>query len=267
MFDTTDLAVKASIFEMVGIYKKAIEDLEAGYDLVAGASKSLHATFERKAYRADFSCLPSGVDVPAIKLRLRASAWSVIIDMVGVKKIMSLKEIKEIERKIEEKVNLPEIEVATVFDAIQAMVQNCKDYAEEMYLEVFDTLTPGKCSSNEYKTNAKEARRRVGKKVILSSNYVDIYPVSGCFRVFYQRENILVEIDKAFHLLDGKGVPGGYKSPLVDAINTVGRDGKGETEYFKFVCYMNGNLHITFKRPDLVAKLNLVAGNKYALTD
>jgi hypothetical protein len=60
-------------------------------------------------------------------------------------------------------------------------------------------------------------------------------------------------------LLDGKGVPGGYASPLMDAIQTS-RTGTGETDYFEFRCCVNRNLHITFKRLDLVKQLNAVAG-------
>jgi Domain of unknown function (DUF4942) len=32
--------------------------------------------------------------------------------------------------------------------------------------------------------------------------------------------------------------------------------------YFKFKAHRNGTLHLTFKRPDLVAKLNAIAGGK-----
>jgi hypothetical protein len=34
----------------------------------------------------------------------------------------------------------------------------------------------------------------------------------------------------------------------------------GETEYFAFRCFRNHNLHLRFKRPDLVAKINQIAG-------
>jgi len=69
-------------------------------------------------------------------------------------------------------------------------------------------------------------------------------------------------IDKVFYALDGKGIPPGYNTPLVDAINNTPTSvGHGETEYFKFKCYQNNNLHLNFKRMDLVKKLNRIAGN------
>ena len=69
----------------------------------------------------------------------------------------------------------------------------------------------------------------------------------------------LMAIDKVFHLLDGQGIPEGYEGPLIDALQTAG-DGKGETNYFVFQCYQNTNIHLTFKRLDLVKLLNQVAG-------
>lgn len=41
---------------------------------------------------------------------------------------------------------------------------------------------------------------------------------------------------------------------------TTFAEGKGETEYFRFKCYHNGNLHLEFKRPDLVQKINAIVG-------
>jgi len=52
---------------------------------------------------------------------------------------------------------------------------------------------------------------------------------------------------------------------LVDAINTS--NGTGETEYFKFKACKNGNLHLEFKRMDLVSKLNQLAGCETALQE
>jgi len=46
---------------------------------------------------------------------------------------------------------------------------------------------------------------------------------------------------------------------ILTALQTAG-DGKGETNYFVFQCYQNNNIHLTFKRLDLVKLLNQVAG-------
>jgi len=48
----------------------------------------------------------------------------------------------------------------------------------------------------------------------------------------------------------------------LDLSGLVGEDGIGETDYFAFRCFKNGNLHLIFKRPDLVRRLNQIAGGK-----
>ena len=39
-----------------------------------------------------------------------------------------------------------------------------------------------------------------------------------------------------------------------------------ESEYFRFELYRNGNLHIVFKRPDIVAKANKIVADFYGET-
>ena len=84
------------------------------------------------------------------------------------------------------------------------------------------------------------------------------------YRVAYGRSrDVLRAMDNVFHLLDGQGTVKTTEGPLVDAINACPVDvGEGETVYFRFKCYRNRNLHLEFKRMDLVQKLNAVAGGE-----
>ena len=79
------------------------------------------------------------------------------------------------------------------------------------------------------------------------------------WKVNYRRQKYLTALDNVFSMIDGKGAVKSYYGGLSDAI-TSSPDGKGKTEYFSFKCFMNGNLHIEFMKPELVAKLNAVAG-------
>ncbi|WP_145026338.1 DUF4942 domain-containing protein, partial [Geobacter argillaceus] len=45
--------------------------------------------------------------------------------------------------------------------------------------------------------------------------------------------------------------------------HTDSSDGTGKTDYFKFRCCLNGNLHLVFLKPGLVAKLNAIAGDTH----
>ena len=71
-------------------------------------------------------------------------------------------------------------------------------------------------------------------------------------------------VDKAFHLLDGKGLPK-YPGDFLTAIREAMRRSRGpgfagESEYFRFRVYGNGNVHLELKRMDLVAGINRRCG-------
>jgi len=60
-------------------------------------------------------------------------------------------------------------------------------------------------------------------------------------------------------MLDGKGTVKSHYGELCDTI-ADSKDGLGDTSYFRFKCYQNGNLHLEFLRPDLDERVNMIAG-------
>ena len=82
---------------------------------------------------------------------------------------------------------------------------------------------------------------------------------SGKFYLRHDRRAHCMTLDNIMHLLDGKGIIKGSNGPLVEAINST--VGVGETEYFRFKCFINSNLHLEFKRQDLLDKFNQIAGS------
>jgi hypothetical protein len=67
-------------------------------------------------------------------------------------------------------------------------------------------------------------------------------------------------LENVFTALDGNGqIAKRYNSVLEDAICSA-PGGVGETDYFNFKAHRNGNLHISFRRRDLLARFNQIAG-------
>ncbi len=104
-------------------------------------------------------------------------------------------------------------------------------------------------------------------------NFVEIGPrviVGSCIERGYGKNAYQVTdwsrprctaLDNVFSGLDGKGtITPTHYGPLGDAIRACGPSGSGETDYFAFRVFKNGNLHIHFKRLDLLAKFNAIAG-------
>jgi hypothetical protein len=180
------------------------------------------------------------------------------IHALDIDKILSIKRGDEIRKKLDDG-ELPEITIQNIYEVFETLMQNTNNFAEEAVHEVYDWLRPHEgYRGSEYKTNQKYAMFELGKKVIIPY-IVERGWGGGGFHVNYYREKNLIALDKVFYLLDGKSMmTEGYRSPLVDKINEG--KGAGETDYFSFKCYGNNNLHLEFKRIDLVKEFNRVAG-------
>jgi len=261
----TDIIKKQTATEMAEAYVQACQLVDEGYRTLAKAQNLLDATFSSHARFTSFDVIESHttgfdlkerLDVTILNtvVRLRKGAWRRILDLLEIDKIVTVKRLEEIRKNIENGA-LPDIRVENIYDMVMSFAQNAPAFREELVKEVYEILRPHPRWSKEYKTNSQD---QVGKKVILTWMIENKY--GGGFRVRYGRSHDeLMAIDKVFHLLDGQGIPEGYEGPLIDAIQTAA-DGQGETAYFKFQAYQNNNIHLTFKRLDLVKLLNQVAG-------
>lgn len=258
----TGIIKKKTVTELVEIYDEAIRTMKAGYVLLQKSQDLLRDSFGKDHYLR-FSVVAS-YDEPvklleAAELKLRREAWNVLIDQLGVRKILSVQRAEELDKQLYDWKDVPEITVQNVFDTMNALVGQSKEFLNEAVQEVYKFLRPASYShKSSYKTNMKNGRWELGNKVIIHYAVNHGWGV-GKYRVNPYFEKNVVSIDKVFHALDSKGVPEGYLSPLVDAINT-NPTGVGETDYYKFKCYQNQNLHLQFKRMDLVARLNQIAG-------
>jgi hypothetical protein len=263
MFDTT-LATKQNAGELIAIYERNTQRLRTGYDLLIEADTEKSEFFGGPGLARHYSIFTS--DKEKALLNLRVSAWRAIVNNLGLYKVMSLTRTRTFDKNCE-KGELPEINTKNVYGFLDDVMGNAHEIAMETVREVYTWLRPGASRNNTHKTNEKFARWRLGKKVILT--YTVGYAYSSTFLVNYRDEDRLIQLDRVMHLLDGAGIPDGYKSPLIDAINTTSYESgaSGETTYFSFRCFYNGNLHLTFKRLDLVERLNAAAGGGNILGD
>jgi hypothetical protein len=260
----TDVIKREAIPGMVEAYNTACSEVDQAFALFASARARLNAAFGHDTdfdpiYKLRYHSSPD-----EMKKDIRKTAWRAFLDRLEIRKFMSIKDLDKLDKQLDTN-TIPEITLEALIEIQTGMINSAPEYAKKMAIEAFEILMPGTSERNPYKTNKKNARRKLGKKVILSW-FVEVS--CGRYMVNHYHDKQLMCVDKVFHTLDGKGVPRGYNTPLVDAINTTQVEiGKGETDYFKFWCYRNNNLHLEFKRLDLVQKLNRVAGNNSQIGD
>lgn len=258
---------RESLPVMVNSYNDACKEVDQAFELFESAKTRLESAF---GAGASFDCVYQMrycSNSEEIKKDIKKRAWEAFLNRLEVKKFMSIKDLSTLEKSFEDVNKIPEITIETLIEIQTGMMNTAPDYAKRMAIEAFNILMPGNSEFNHHKTNDKNARRKLGKKIILTWCLESEYYGDSFHLNFYADQKIMC-VDKVFYALDGKGVPPGYNTPLVDAINRTSLSvGCGETDYFKFKCYLNNNLHLEFKRMDLVEKINRVAGNSTTLTD
>lgn len=259
----TDIIPVYTIDQMVATWERTQETFRTSFEAIAKAEEELHAVFGsydrysnfspfcygfRWNYKDWESCLDDSLK------QVQSSIWRKIMQKIGLEKFVTEKRQKEIEENLKYH-RMPPLTREEILNFLKLVSDNSDDLFHELLMDVFKFLRPAMW--DRHKTNK---RYEIGRKVILA-RCCDFW--SGEYRssgFFYDHSDDLSRTDRAFHLLDGKGVPDGYHSELVDAINTSGVLGVGETEYFKFRCHKNGNLHLEFKRLDLLRELNAKCG-------
>ena len=268
----TGIIERQTAAQMVEAYKTALEEAAQGLALLAQAEDRLHKAFSSNGYSSfqmiDRNACYWQYQKPdeyfkSIQKTIKRGVWKAILDHLQINKVASQKRKDELYQHLE-KDELPEVTLAAIFDIVESFRQNAGEMAKESYLAAYKTLRPGHYYQHGYKTNQKSNDLGIGIKVILAGKVEHNY--NGGFRVNHYRRDDLVEVDRVFHLLDGTPFQanGSYNSPLVDGIETC-KDGEGQTDYFSWRCFGNGNLHLTFRRPDLVRQLNQICADGYSL--
>ena len=264
-YEPSAIMLRQTAAQMVATYEAALQKMEAAYQSLAEAQTMLENAFGTETSGLDTISRYENWNherpdeyLKDIKRHVKRGAWRRIVEITEIHKLMSEKRSDQFNKALDDDA-LPELTIEAIYDQIQAFAQNADALRAESVKEVYDFLRP----KSSYVTNSPFS---VGKQVIITNIVEHTY--GGGFHVtYYSKGQNLIQLDRLFHTLDGKGAPNGYVSELSDAINTSGKDGYAETEYFKAKCYHNGNLHITFKRLDLVALLNQIAGGEAVLRD
>jgi hypothetical protein len=184
------------------------------------------------------------------KKNLKVNCWAAIF--ARIKNFLPASEIAIIDRQIYNG-DTPEFTEEKICEIMFSFVSRGEEFKKKMIDGIFNYLRP---PNSGLKTNDRAA---IEEKAILS-HVVDRNDYS-CRLSSYGRDE-LWDVDKVFHLLDGNGMPK-YPGNLITVLDEAVMHMKQEveTEYFACKWFLNGNLHIRFKRMDLVYEINKIAGS------
>ena len=258
----TDIIKRDTVAQLVENYEAAVNEITQAYSLLHAAKSRLNASFGMGQRLYSFDVLPHGYHNGAtlsndslnqVMQQIKLDVWRILMERLELRKLLSIARREELDKQLADGKGLPDITIENVWGMFESAVSNVDRYMEEAVLEMFEFLRP---PSSQYKTNSEY---EVGKRVVLKWHVEPSYTKTG-FTVRYSYDARITALDNAFLRLDGKGIVSTYHGPTHDAIRLADSDGLCETEYFKLRCCLNGNLHVEFKRPDLVQRLNSIAG-------
>lgn len=241
---------------LVETYAAAARKVEEGFELLAQAERELKAAGLLGRYKGVFHDGRRALDVSDLvetsRAHLLRSAWEFVVSRLDFRNMLSLAKQERLDEQLSSG-ELPPFTLENIAAFLDEFSKSYDSVIEEAVREVYDHFRPTTSWANHYKTNENN-RYGFGSKLIVTGAMTG-YGVS----VYAQKW--LRALDRAFHLLDGKGVPK-YPGDLVTRISDAQRrrEKAAETPYFSAKWFKNGNLHITFRRADLLEMFNRIGG-------
>lgn len=183
----------------------------------------------------------------AIRIGVDASAWQYLMHESGLRTLMDATAREAWDKSISEG-KFPELTKPNIEATFAELYGNRGDMFERGVIACFKALAW--C----YKTNLPQ---KFGKRIVVSY-------LSGSYST--GKTNQLDDLVRVMSVLDGKPEPdhrNGIYSALCKSGANNGKAAVIETEYLQIRTFKNRNGHITFKRLDLVDRMNKIIASHY----
>ncbi|QLX96726.1 DUF4942 domain-containing protein [Enterobacter sp. RHBSTW-00593] len=202
------------------------------------------------------SWLTEDVDkaITAITRNIDRSIWRDLMLKSGMMALMDA-QARDLWHKNLEEGDLPAISEANILSTFEQLHQNRIEVFERGIINVFKGL------SWDYKTNSPCS---FGKKIII--NNLVTYNRWGFSLNWGWRRDQLADLERMLFLLDGKSIPDN-RSDITTRLMEHIRDNPAkdvyEDEFFSIRYFQKGTAHLTFKRLDLVERMNDIIAKHY----
>lgn len=246
-----------SIFTNVAIPTTLTDLLVARDDALRLIADARNITEKAKAVLAPHGryLMPRGAEMPEDDARIRAeldtSMWRRAFDMTGFKQLMDAQAVAEFEKSLSPKP--PAFTEANIRSTFIDLRINAAAMFRRGVFNVFRYL------SDDYRTNASEPFR-IGRKVVLTWMVGPSYKRG--LQIKHGSSDKLNDLDRVFQTLDGKQF---QPRTLEFAMNQAFEECQVfESDYYRAKAFKNGNMHLEFKRLDLLDKVNEQIAEFYA---
>jgi hypothetical protein len=267
---TTDIVKSVSVENMLNQRAAVLDRLEQAFAIIAEAQQlavAAHVGFPRIEvecmrngcrYRYDHGDTKGRADNEATMRKVvDRDAWQYLMSESGMRTFMDAQARKTWDESIE-KGEFPELTLGNVEATFRLLRDSRGDLFERGVIACFKSL------SWDYKTNRPFA---FGKRIVLRFARSQTASKDGGTSLGYvnmRTADALDDLARVFHVLDGKPEPDHRTSwySRLNQCNTTA-DPDAADDYMSVRSFRNGNGHVTFKRPDLVRKMNAILAKHY----
>jgi hypothetical protein len=243
-----ELVIPKTIDDICEERKRVQKLVEAAHTCLDDASKILY----RNSVHFPFEGRPRN-SVEGTMREIDQRLWREAFDKTGLMQFMDRKARTEFENSLEK--NPPEFTMDAVRATLVQTATNAEGYFKRGLVEFFLNLSKG------HVTNNREPFK-IDKRAIITYAAECWFGKIQINRGTYSRGmSTINDMDRVFMTLDDK-----QHNPrsLEGAINTAWAEGEPfENEYYQIKGFKNGNVHILFKRDDLLEKANRIIHDYY----
>ncbi len=265
------LIPRATIEDIVKGRNRALSGFAAARDALAGAYEMLAEAHYAVPGRAgsttydQFSEKQAAALVPLVKVPERSDflsaaryvtdrrVWGHLVGMTDLENLMDKTAKDQFRQQL--MTDPPEVTVENVYATMEQFAADAGTIWKRGIAAAFSALDRRFRSHDGWKIGAR----------VIFTGALDEY---GHWSHYRSHRDSLQDVERVFFMLDGKK-PADLYGGVVGAVEESRRGQRGarqseaETEYFRARCFKNGNLHLWFKRNDLVERVNRLLGDYY----
>ena len=236
-----------------------IEAAKAGVLASRGLSRfNAHSHDDRKNFLGTIE-VPDHKDFMAAARRLTdTDVWSHLITITELERLMDKKAKDQFTQQLIQ--DPPEVTIDNVAATLEQFMADAGTIWKRGIAECFSALDRRFRSHDGWK---------IGSRVIITH----VFSADGYWNYHGNDRDRLHDIERVFKVIEDREKEGSEDPKpylgIVEAVENVRRGGWGarqtevDSEFFKVRAFKNGNVHLWFKRDDLVDKVNQLLGEFY----
>jgi len=260
----TEVICSTSIERIVTARNAALAQIEAlihQLEDISALTSSIGGGIARDwAMKQDFRCgcwlmEKAEIAMPVITRNLDRDIWRDLMKRSGMLSVMDAQARDQWYRNLESK-DVPAISTDSIYSTFEQLHWDKDEVFERGVINVFKSL------SWDYKSNHP---CKFGKKIIV--NGLVSYNQWGFTLNHSHRRDQLADLERMLFLLEGKAIPDhrtDVTARLYEHIRANPHMAKVyEDEYFSIKYFMKGSAHLTFRKPELMDKMNDIIAKHY----